>query len=301
MKKTIMTVCLGMSFPVVAAAGDFSAGAAAGILNGNAKELVYNTADGSKLSELKWKTDNAPVIRAYIDWAPLDYLTLNARGWTTLSSSGAGMDDYDWLITGQSDWSHWSSHPDTHLSYANEFDISAVLWLLKTPDYALGVTGGYQQTRFSWTASGGSYTYYNGLITGDIPEGERVIGYRQQFSLPYVGLSGRYRYHDVEFSSLLKFSPRVSAKDNDEHYMRNLTFRENTGNGRYYSVSADIGYYVMPEMKLYTGVNYNRYTEGKGGTQIIDNTAGTVRYIDGDAAGIANDYYTVFAGLEYQF
>ncbi|HAS8353808.1 TPA: omptin family outer membrane protease, partial [Vibrio vulnificus] len=54
MKKTIAAVCLGVSFPVVAAAEDFSAGAAAGILNGNAKELVYNTADRSKLSELTW-------------------------------------------------------------------------------------------------------------------------------------------------------------------------------------------------------------------------------------------------------
>ncbi|EJB2701455.1 omptin family outer membrane protease, partial [Salmonella enterica] len=46
---------------------------------------------------------------------------------------------------------------------------------------------------------------------------------------------------------------------------------------------------------------YSKYEEGKGGTQIIDKTSGDTAYFGGDAAGIANNNYTVTAGLQYRF
>ena len=44
--------------------------------------------------------------------------------------------------------------------------------------------------------------------------------------MPYIGLVGQYRINDFEFNALFKFSDWVRAHDNDEHYMRDLTFRE---------------------------------------------------------------------------
>ena len=83
------------------------------------------------------------------------------------------------------------------------------------------------------------YNYDNGAYTGEFPAGERGIGYSQRFSMPYIGLVGQYRINDFEFNALFKFSDWVRAHDNDEHYMRDLTFREKTTSSRYYGTSID--------------------------------------------------------------
>ncbi|KAE9771251.1 omptin family outer membrane protease, partial [Escherichia coli] len=124
-------------------------------------------------------------------------------------------------------------------------------WIFQGDNYKAGVTVGYQETRFSWTATGGSYNYDNGAYQGNFPAGERGIGYSQRFSMPYIGLAGQYRFNDFEFNALFKFSDWVRAHDNDEHYMRDLTFREKTTDSRYYGASVDAGYYVTPHAKVF--------------------------------------------------
>lgn len=272
-----------------------------GWLGGESKEYVYDADTGRKVSELNWKINNTSIIKGDISWDPLSWLTLNASGWTTLASSGAGMDDYDWLDASQSHWTHWSNSPNTRLNHANEFDLNAKAWLLKYSNYKIGTVVGYQQTRFSWTAFGGHYQYDNGNDVGDFPERKRGIGYQQKFSMPYLGLVGSYRYRDIEFNALLKFSPWVEAKDNDEHYMRDLSFREKNSGSNYYSASVDIGYYVTPNAKVFSGFTWSKYSKGKGGTEIIDHTNGSSSYHGGDAAGLENKNYSLIAGLQYRF
>ncbi len=59
---------------------------------------------------------------------------------------------------------------------------------------------------------------------------------------------------------------------------------------------------ILPVMqKYFAEFAYSKYEEGKGGTQIIDKTSGNTAYFGGDAAGIANNNYTVTAGLQYRF
>ena len=272
-----------------------------GWLHGEAKEYVYDGDSGRKISQLKWKINNTAIIKGDISWDTFSWLTLNAKGWSSLGSSGAKMDDYDWLNDNQSHWTGWSHSPDTHLNYANEYDLNSKLWLLKRPDYKIGAVLGYQQTRFSWTAFGGRYQYDNGTRLGEFPPGVRGIGYQQKFSMPYVGLNGSYRFRDFEFSTLLKYSSWVKARDNDEHYMRSLTFRDKSQNANYYSAAVNAGYYVTPNAKVFTEFTWNKYARGKGGTQIIDRTSGEKEHIGGDVAGIENTSYSVTAGLEYRF
>ncbi|MBV7923558.1 omptin family outer membrane protease, partial [Yersinia pestis] len=91
-----------------------------------------------------------------------------------------------------------------------------------------------------------SYSYNNGAYTGNFPKGVRVIGYNQRFSMPYIGIAGQYRFIDFELNALFKLSDWVRAHDNDEHYMRVLTFREKTYGSRYYGTVINAGYYVTP-------------------------------------------------------
>lgn len=272
-----------------------------GWLGGESKEHVYDASTGNKISELKWQIKNTAIIKGDISWDPLSWLTLNARGWSTLASSGSGMDDYDWMNPEQTHWTDWSNSPNTRLKHANEFDINVRTWLINRQAYKIGAVIGYQQTRFSWTSFGGHYQYNNGSDIGDFPHGERGIGYKQKFSMPYVGLIGGYRYRDFEFNALFKYSTWVVAKDNDEHYMRDLTFRERTNGSKYYSASLDVGYYVTPNAKIFTEFAWNKYSQGKGGTEMINRISGETMYAGGDAAGIENKNYSVTTGLQYRF
>ncbi|MDX7987047.1 omptin family outer membrane protease [Xenorhabdus sp. 12] len=309
-RNTIVGVVVGcaLASPVLAEdsihpeTGNVKISTGLGWLGGESKEYVYNPNNGQKMSELDWKIKNIPIIKGDISWDALNWLTVNARGWVTLSSSGSGgMDDYDWVTPGQEHWSHWSTHPNTRLNHANEFDVNIRGWLLNKSAYRFGAILGYQQTRFSWTAFGGSYIYDNGGNIGTFPRDERGIGYKQQFSLPYLGIVGAYRYQNFEFNGLLKFSPWVKAKDNDEHYARDTTFRVQADNLRYYSATVDAGYYVTPKAKVYTEFSASKYEEGQGGMQSINTITGKSDYLGGNAAGIENVHYSVTVGLKYRF
>lgn len=278
-----------------------SVSASAGMLSGKSDEMVYDEVTGRKISQLDWKIKNVAILKGDISRDAYSFLTLNARGWTSLASGSGHMDDYDWMNAKQSSWTDHSSHPATNVNYANEYDLNVKGWIFQGDNYKAGVTAGYQETRFSWTATGGSYNYDNGTNTGNFPAGERGIGYSQRFSMPYIGLAGQYRFNDFEFNALFKFSDWVRAHDNDEHYMRDLTFREKTSDSRYYGASVDAGYYVTPNAKVFAEFTYSSYEEGKGGTQIIDTNTGESGSIGGDAAGISNRNYTITAGLQYRF
>lgn len=197
-----------------------------GVLNGKSRELVYDTDTGRKLSQLDWKIKNVATLQGDLSWEPYSFMTLDARGWTSLASGSGHMVDHDWMSSEQPGWTDRSIHPDTSVNYANEYDLNVKGWLLQGDNYKAGVTAGYQETRFSWTARGGSYIYDNGRYIGNFPHGVRGIGYSQRFEMPYIGLAGDYRINDFECNVLFKYSDWVNAHDNDEHYMRKLTFRE---------------------------------------------------------------------------
>ena len=170
------------------------------------------------------------------------------------------MDDYDWMNDNQSGGQiiHLIPAP---MSIMPMNTISAQGWLFQDDNYKAGVIAGYQETRFSWTATGGSTT----MITVRrlaIFRPVSGIGYSQRFSMPYIGLAGQYRINDFEFNALFKFSDWVRAHDNDEHYMRELTFEKST-NSRYYGTSVDAGYYITPHAKVFTEFTYSKYEEGK--------------------------------------
>ncbi|WP_426818151.1 omptin family outer membrane protease [Winslowiella sp. 2C04] len=282
-------------------ADSVSVASSLGWLGGRAQESVYASSGGDKVSQLDWKIHNAAIIKADISWDALPWLTANAGGWTTLTSGKGHMVDRDWMDSRQSDPTHYSWHPNTSLNYANEFDLNLKSWLLKGESYRLGPIIGYQQSRFSWTSSGGKYRYYNGLVSGSFPQNRPVIGYQQKFTTPYIGLAGQYRASNVELTTLLKYSNWVKSSDNDEHYLRKLTFRDSSKRSGYYSLLVDAGYYLLPNIKLYTELSYNRYQEGKGGTEIIDRSTGQTHQMKGDVAGLANTYYTALVGVKYTF
>ncbi|EOV0285800.1 omptin family outer membrane protease [Salmonella enterica] len=280
---------------------NISAGLSTGFLSGEARERVYEPAEGGrKISQLDWKYNHAPVIKGSLNWDVMPRFTVGMSGWTTLSGSGGSMTDNDWLDPEQKEKTDYSRHPDTKLNYANQFDISLTGWILNEPDYRAGLAVGYQQSTFSWTSKGGSYLYDNGTDTGSFLPGQSVIGYSQTFKLPWIGIAGTYRFRDFELNGLFKYSNQGKVTDNDEHYLRDTTFRDRATGQKFYSLSADAGYYITDNAKVFVDVAWSRMLNVKG--NITENDYGEntkTRYKDSSGTEYSN--YMVTGGIQYRF
>ncbi|PWC19104.1 protease [Brenneria roseae subsp. roseae] len=273
---------------------------ALGFLAGESQESIYHPNNGGKkASELDWKINSAVILKGDVSYDILPRFSAGLRGWTTLSSGNGTMDDYDWLDNSKPGWSHWSHHAKTDLNYANEIDVNIIGWLVKAHDYKVGATFGYQRTAFSWSAYGGAFNYDNGNDIFTFPNSYKIIGYRQTYSMPYIGLIGSWRYQDFELSGLIKFSDWVEGKSNDEHYDRDLTIRNKGNNARHLSATVSAGYYIHPQTKIYAEAAYSRYEEARSGLEWKE--AGSSNYFDGDWSGLDNKYYTLSLGVQYKF
>jgi plasminogen activator len=277
-----------------------SLNAGLGYLSGESHEYVYTENMDRKISQLNWKINNALITKAEINYDLLSWLSLNGRGWTTLSKSKGLLDDYDWLNNNQSHWTDWSHHENTHLDYGGGIDLNLQTWLLYNQNYKLGFLGGYERNSFSFMAKGGCFQYDNGSYLGCFADDEPGIRYRQTFSSPYVGLAGKYAVNNIELSLLFKFSNWVKANDNDEHYARNLTFKEWGDSSKFHSLTLNAGYYFTKNTKIFTEVSYTRYSNAKANTEIIDNDSGERLYIP-NSAGLDNKNYALMLGLKYIF
>lgn len=278
------------------------------LTGGEAKEYVFNGNTRDMISLLNWEIKNAPTIKADFTWELRSWLTMNINGWTTLSSNTVTMDDYDWRDPQaralNTDWSH---HPNTSLNSANKVDINFTSWFVQKPNYKVGILAGYEQSRFSWTAKGGEYhygvtdssgSYTQGtamLIEGKFADDKVLGGYQQKFKAPYIGLVGRYTNNKYEFNAIAKMSQWVRARDQDEHYARNITFYEKGEMSDYYSVTLNGGYYISPKVKLFGEATWNDYKFAPATTTIKGNSS-----YKGNA-GISSKYYNLGIGAQYQF
>ncbi|MBJ3816104.1 omptin family outer membrane protease [Shimwellia pseudoproteus] len=308
MKKTVIAAAMlsaPLAFPALAdtlfTPQNVTGGLNVGTLSGETKERVYAPDEGGrKLSQLNWKYKNAAVLKGHIDWDLMPWVTLGASGWTTFASKGSHMDDYDWLNANQKDWTDHSSHPNTTLSYANQFDLNAKGWFITQPDWRLGVMAGYQESRYSFYAKGGHHNYANGTDVGDFPAGLKVIGYQQHYKMPYIGLTGNYRYEKIEASATFKYSPWARASDTDKHYLRDMTFHEKTRHQDFYSLEGNVGYWLTDHAKIYIDAAWSRVENKKGSQMYYDGINDTVGG-SSKASGIENYNFITSVGLDYRF
>lgn len=311
-KLLVVTLSAPVAFAAVADSandiftpGNVSGEIGLGTLSGKTKERVYEPDEGGrKVSQLNWKYNNAAIVKGSLDWDVMPWVSVGASGWTTIASRGGYMDDTDWVDENQDGWTDQSKHPNTRLNYANQFDLNVKGWLLNEPTYRLGVMAGYQESRYSFNSTGGSYNYTDedtGLPDiGDFPAGATVIGYKQRFKMPYIGLVGVYRYERYEFGGAVKYSGWVRSSDNDEHYNTGTTFKSQVNNQNYYSVAANAGYYLTPNAKVYVEGVWNRITNKKGNTSINNSAEGISESIT-NASGIENYNFMTTVGLKYAF
>jgi plasminogen activator len=312
---TLCLVCLPVAVPSFAVSylnGDpaqyqhdgLSLNASLGYLGGESKEFVYY--QGQQLSRLDWKLKNAAIIKAEANYDLLPWLSVNARGWTTLASGSGHMNDYDWQDLQSSHYTDSSSSPAT-VNEANEFDLSVRGWVLNQQNYKLGAMAGYQENRTSWLARGGTYDYAGtdandnydpnaARERGSFPAGKPAVGYRQVFKAPYIGLAGYYALAQFEFNGLLKYSHWVDATDHDVHYMTNATSSTGTNNGELWAGVVNAGYWVTSQAKLFTEASYTFYPNKHGDENQWDND--DHEYGPG-GGGLQSRAWSLTAGMQY--
>lgn len=278
----------------------FTVNGSIGYLFGESKEFVFDDETQQKISQLNWKIESAAVIQGEANYQLLSWLDVNAQGYTTLGQGNALMDDYDWLGPNPYQWSDWSNHPDSDLRYANQFDVNLRGWFLQKHAYKLGGILGYQRTVFSFLAKGGCFSYNNASLVGCFPDGEIGIGYKQEFSAPYLGLVGNYVMNAWEFNGLFQFSNQVDASDIDQHYARDLTFREKGSQFDYYHAMINAGYYVQPQIKFFVQGALTYFPNNKASTEILDYSTGEQVFAPVGAAGLQNQSYVVAFGVQYK-
>jgi hypothetical protein len=66
-----------------------------GLLSGQAREKVYDTDNGEKISQLDWDIKQVPTLHLGLTVHPLQWLSLDLLGWTLVGKGDGHMKDYD--------------------------------------------------------------------------------------------------------------------------------------------------------------------------------------------------------------
>ncbi len=294
-----------------------------GLLNGQAKEHVYDYDTGSRrqLSRLDW--DLKDIVMGGINFSvrPMNMVkgidlnknltfntangvTLNFGYWNALTEGSGEMDDYDWLDYGSSDWTHYSLS-DVDVTEGYVLDVNVAWDFIQWKDLATGrVFAGYKQNGWTWEDHGKYLLYPEyGYVPQDL-YGEKMINYEQEFRMPYVGAGADFMLGDFTISGRLTYSPSVEATDWDEHVARSIEFKETFEDGEMLGFGLDVRYdFTKGRLKgvfLSAAVDVQTIDLIVGDMEAYDASTGE-SFGDDDVAGIENEYMVISLGGGYRF
>jgi len=279
--------------------------ASMGVLNGEAKEHVYDYDTGSRrqLSRLDW--DLKSILMGGFNGSVrlMDKLTINAGYWTALTEGSGEMDDYDWLEPTSSDWTHYSLS-DVDVTEGYVVDLNVAWDLLVWEDLTARVVAGYKQNNWKWEDRG-KYLLYPEY--GYVPEplyGDNMINYEQEIRIPYLGGSVDFGMGNFTFSGYLNWSPVVSATDKDQHVSRTLNFKETFDGGDMLGLGLEARYAFTEGFWsgafVSTALDYQKVDLMIGDMEVTNYTTGETGG-DSDVAGLENETTMLSLGLGLNF
>jgi plasminogen activator len=277
-----------------------------GVLNGEAKEHVYDYDTGARrsLSRLDWDLKNIVMGGVNGSFRVMDKLTVNGGFWTALTEGDGEMDDYDWLNENSSDWTHYSlSEVDVTEGFILDINVA---WDLIVWDQGVArVMAGYKYNKWSWEDHG-VYLLYPEY--GYVPEplnGDNMIDYEQELNVPYVGGSVDWSpLSDLTLSGYAIYSPIVSASDRDDHKARTLLFTETFDTGDLFGLGVEARYTFtqlgMDNVFVSASLDYQVLDLMIGDMEVTDYSTGETGG-DSDVAGMENEYVTLSIGCGMNF
>ena len=295
----------GRSITGAASESRYSLWLSLGLLNGEAKEHVYDNDLGYRrqLSRLDWDLKSVAMGGLNGSVRLLPKLTLNGGVWVALTEGNGEMDDYDWLDTGSTDWTHYSLS-DVDVTEGSIFDLNVAWDLVEWEGLTGRVCVGYKQDDWQWEDHGVYLLYPEyGYIPQDL-NGENMINYEQRFQIPYLGASADWTLGKITVSGRLMWSPIVTAEDWDDHVARSIHFHETFEGGDLLGLGLEARY------DFTEGFFQGAFLTAAVDYQQIDLIVGDMDYTNGetgevgggeDVAGIENSYAVVSVGGGLRF
>lgn len=286
----------------------FAAQASLGLLNGEAKEHVFDNdvlpGQRYQVSRLDWDLKSIVMGGGNLSIRPMDKLTVNGGLWVAFTEGSGEMGDYDWLEPAiYPEWDHYSlSEVDVTSGYI--FDLNVAWDVVSWNDLTARVFAGYKQDGWKWEDRGVYLLYPEyGYVPQDLG-GENMINYEQEFRMPYLGASGDWKLGDFTVSAYLTWSPIVSATDKDEHVLRDLHFEETFDGGDMLGLGLEARYaFSQGFFKgafVSAALDYQKIDMIVGDTEVYDASTGETSK-SSDTAGIENDYLILSLGGGIQF
>jgi plasminogen activator len=268
------------------------------IYNSVSNEIVYDPNTNKKLSELIWETGDVSLLGLKLKIIPNKKVKLNLLIEKMLFDNMGTMNDYDWLSDTHSEWSDWSTHPNTVITDITKFNVNIQYNLPKDKYKNLYIVKlGMKMKYHSFKSYGGSYIYSsNGNFRNKIGEFNNNLGisYEETFMNFYIKGEFIKVINKLLLKASLAFSPIVLSANTDTHYLRSFT-NNNTFNPTYmYEYELGLNYSINDGVLL--GFNYSKskYNEATGTTTrtyFADNSTDNAKNGDTytyDGAGLKN-------------
>ncbi len=242
--------------------------ALAGVLSGQAEELVYD--DSRKLSELQWDLSGVGMGGLSVAVQPHPLWTVYGS-WVAALSPGAGeMKDYDWQVEDLA-WTDYSrSEVDVDSMWMGDVGISRQL----THGHRLNMraVAGFMSQQWEWSDRGQEYIYsVDGFRDtrgsfGGIP----LIQYKQTYEIPYLGAQLGGEAGPWAWSAYFLYGPYIWAEDRDYHIGRDVHFEGSFSGGSWMGVGFAAEYRITPAWTLAGGLHVQSIPEFKGDMRIVE-------------------------------
>lgn len=278
-----------------------------GLLDGDAVEHVYDyeTWNGGRrqLSRLDWDLKGVCMGGGSGSIRLLDKLTLNGGLWLALTEGSGEMDDYDWLDTRSTSWTHYSLS-EVDVTAGHILDLNVAWDLMEWNDLTARVSVGYKQNGWTWEDRGVYLLYPEyGYIPQDL-KGKNLINYEQEFRMPYLGVSADWAMGNLTFSGFLTYSPLVAADDWDDHVVRTMAFHETFEGGDMLGFGLEARYEskrgFFRGLFFTAALDYQKIDLIIGDMQVTNYSTGETGG-NMDTAGIENEYLIFSLGGGMRF
>jgi plasminogen activator len=269
--------------------------ASLGILNGEAREYVYDSGNGRTVSRLDWDFENVPMLTAGAAWQASDWFRFQLRGSTNLATHSK-MADYDWNIgvcppDGMGGDFCESYHSGTRLVSAYMLDASVRFHELTLAGFAIAPVAGFKWDYYSWRAYNGVANYAPDFNNG------LGISYEQWWSTPYLGLEVSRTFGKLDLKARGIFSDWGEGHDRDHHHNRSILFKETFDNVRVYGADVGARYALTERVGVTLDYSFTSWQLTKGPATINDLANNTIGLVPGDAAGASNATHLVSLGV----
>lgn len=235
-------------------------------MNGNTTYIIQGDRYGGWKSELEFPLSVSLVSFKYKhnikNISKRSYLNINLT--KNISDKDAGIfKDYDWVYRYSDDVLIYSESKAELEALIYDINLETLLTEIDSGINLIFLKLGYRKMSYDYQIYD---TFQENYLWGQNEEiyvEGKTLEYSVNYSIPYLGLKVRTPKKKLNYSFYLNYSPIVSAKDFDNHLLRNkISFIKADGSS--YELSVFIEYKINSNLALSSFIKYfTIYTKGK--------------------------------------